>query len=190
ASIGAVDVSETNPDLVFIGTGESCIRGNIMPGDGVYKSTDAGKTWTHAGFRDAQNISKIRIHPTDPNIVFVAAFGQHGVPNDERGVFKSVDAGKTWKKVLFRDNRTAAIDISIDRGNPRVMFAALWEAFRVEYQMSSGGPGSGLFKSTDGGDTWNEITRNPGLPAGVIGRIGVSVSGADSNRVYALVEHE
>ncbi len=190
SSIGAVDVSETNPDIVFIGTGESCIRGNIMPGDGVYKSTDAGKTWTHAGFRDAQNISKIRIHPTDPNIVFVAAFGQHGVPNDERGVFKSVDAGKTWKKVLFRDNRTAAIDISIDRNNPRVMFAALWEAFRVEYQMSSGGPGSGLFKSTDGGDTWNEITRNPGLPAGVIGRIGVSVSGADSNRVFALVEHE
>jgi photosystem II stability/assembly factor-like uncharacterized protein len=190
ASVGAVDVSETNPDLVFIGTGESCIRGNIMPGDGVYKSTDAGKTWAHTGFRDAQNISKIRIHPTDPNTVFVAAFGQHGVPNDERGVFKSTDAGKTWRKVLFRNNRTAAIDLSIDRTNPRVMYAALWEAYRVEYQMSSGGPGSGLFKSTDGGDTWTEITRNPGLPAGVIGRIGVSVSGADSNRVFALVEND
>jgi photosystem II stability/assembly factor-like uncharacterized protein len=190
ASIGAVDVSETNPDLVFIGTGESCIRGNIMPGDGVYKSLDAGKTWTHVGFRDAQNISKIRIHPTDPNTVFVAAFGQHGVPNDERGVFKSTDGGKTWRRVLFRNNRTPAIDLSIDRTNPRVMYAALWEAYRVEYQMSSGGPGSGLFKSTDGGDTWTEITRNPGLPAGVVGRIGVSVSGADSNRVYALVENE
>jgi photosystem II stability/assembly factor-like uncharacterized protein len=190
ASVGAVDVSETNPDIVFIGTGESCIRGNIMPGDGVYKSTDAGKTWAHAGFRDAQNISKIRIHPTDPNTVFVAAFGQHGVPNDERGVFKSADGGRTWRKVLFRNNRTAAIDLSIDRTNPRVMYAALWEAYRVEYQMSSGGPGSGLFKSTDGGDTWTEITRNPGLPAGVIGRIGVSVSGADSNRVFALVEND
>ena len=190
ASVGAVDVSETNPDIVFIGTGESCIRGNIMPGDGVYKSTDAGKTWTHVGFRDAQNISKIRIHPTDANIVFVAAFGQHGVPNDERGIFKSTDGGTTWRKVLFRDNRTAGIDLSIDRTNPRVIYAALWEAFRVEYQMSSGGPGSGLFKSTDGGDTWTEITRNQGLPTGVIGRIGVSVSGADSNRVYALVEND
>ena len=190
ASIGAVDVSETNPDIVFIGTGESCIRGNIMPGDGVYKSVDAGKTWTHVGFRDAQNISKIRIHPTDPNTVFVAAFGQHGVPNDERGIFKSTDGGKTWRRVLFRNDRTPAIDLSIDRTNPRVMYAALWEAYRVEYQMSSGGPGSGLFKSTDGGDTWTEITRNPGLPAGVVGRIGVSVSGADSNRVYALVENE
>ncbi|HYN09288.1 MAG TPA: hypothetical protein VES67_18035 [Vicinamibacterales bacterium] len=190
SSVGAVDVSESNPDIVFIGMGESCIRGNIQPGDGMYKSTDAGKTWTHVGFRDAQNISKIRIHPTDPNIVFVAAFGQHGVPHDDRGIFKSTDGGKTWRKVLFRNNRTAGIDLSVDRNNPRVVFAALWEAHRVEYQMSSGGPGSGLFKSTDGGDTWTEITRNPGLPAGVIGRIGVSVSGGDSNRVYALVEND
>jgi photosystem II stability/assembly factor-like uncharacterized protein len=190
SSVGAVAVADSNPDIVFIGMGESCIRGNIQPGDGVYKSTDAGKTWTHVGFRDAQNISKIRIHPTDPDIVYVAAFGQHGVPNDERGIFKSTDGGKTWRKVLFRNNRTAGIDLSIDRANPRVMYAALWEAYRVEYQMSSGGPGSGLFKSTDGGDTWTEITRNAGLPAGVIGRIGVSVSGGDSNRVFALVENE
>ena len=190
SSVGAVAVSETNPDLVFIGTGESCIRGNIQPGDGVYKSTDAGKTWTHVGFRDAQNISKIRIHPTNPDIVFVAAFGQHGTPNDERGIFKSVDGGRTWKRVLFRDNKTAGIDIWIDRRSPNVVFAALWEAFRMEYTMSSGGPGSGLFKSTDGGDTWTEITRNPGMPKGMIGRIGVSVSGADSNRVYAIVEND
>jgi photosystem II stability/assembly factor-like uncharacterized protein len=190
SSVGAVAVSESNPDIVFIGTGESCIRGNIQPGDGVYRSADAGKTWTHVGFSDAQNISKIRIHPTDANIVYVAAFGQHGVPNDERGVFKSTDGGKTFRRVLFRNNRTAAIDLSIDRSNPQVLYAAMWEAYRVEYQMSSGGPGSGLFKSTDGGETWTEITRNPGLPAGVIGRIGVSVSGGDSNRVYALVENE
>lgn len=190
ASVGAVAVSESNPDLVFIGTGESCIRGNIMPGDGVYKSTDAGKTWAHVGFRDAQNISRVRIHPTNPDIVFVAAFGHYGAPNEERGLYKSVDGGRTWQRKLFRDNKTAAVDLSIDRRNPNVMFAALWEAYRVEYQMSSGGAGSGLFKSTDGGETWTEITRNPGLPAGVIGRIGVSVSGADSNRVYALVENE
>jgi photosystem II stability/assembly factor-like uncharacterized protein len=190
ASVGAVAVSESNPDVVFIGMGESCIRGNIMPGDGVYKSSDAGKTWTHVGFSESQAISKIRIHPTNPDIVYVASFGKYGAPSEERGVFKSTDGGKTWKKTLFRDDRTGAVDISVDRENPNLMYAALWEAYRVEYQMSSGGPGGGLFKSTDGGETWTEITRNPGLPTGVVGRIGVSISGADSNRVYALIEHE
>jgi photosystem II stability/assembly factor-like uncharacterized protein len=190
SSVGAVAVSETNPDLVIIGTGESCIRGNIQPGDGVYRSTDAGRTWEHVGFRDAMNISKIRIHPTDPDIVFVAAFGQYGIPNDERGVFKSTDGGRTWRRVLFRNDRTGSVDLWIDRRNPDVVFAVLWEAFRVEYSMSSGGPGSGLFKSTDGGETWTELTRNPGMPDGVIGRIGVSVSGADSDRVWALVEND
>jgi photosystem II stability/assembly factor-like uncharacterized protein len=191
SSVGAVAVSETNPDEVFIGTGESCIRGNIQPGDGVYKSMDAGKTWTHAGFKDGQNISKIRIHPTDADIVFVAVFGKYSAPNDERGIYKSTDAGKTWRRVLFRDDKTAGIDLWIDRNHPDVMFAALWEAFRLEYTMSSGGPGSGLFKSTDGGEHWTEITRNPGLPqTGPDGKIGVTVSGADSNRVYALVENE
>jgi photosystem II stability/assembly factor-like uncharacterized protein len=190
ASVGAVAVSESNPDIVYIGTGETCIRGNIMPGDGVYKSSDAGKTWTHVGFRDSQGISKIRIHPGNPEIVFVASFGKYSVPSAERGVFKSSDGGKTWRKVLYRDDKTGAIDIAIDRSNPNVMYAALWEAYRKEYQMSSGGPGSGLFKSSDGGETWSEITRNPGMPSGVVGRIGVAVSGANSNRVYALVEND
>jgi photosystem II stability/assembly factor-like uncharacterized protein len=189
-SVGAVAVSESNPDIVFIGTGETCIRGNIIPGDGVYKSTDAGRTWAHVGFSDRQNISEIRIHPTNPDIVWVAAFGYHGAPNDERGVFKTTDGGRTWRKVLFRDAKTGAIDISVDRSNPNVLYAALWEAFRNEYTMSSGGPGSGLFKSTDGGETWTEITRRPGMPSGVVGRIGVDVSGADPNRVYALVEND
>ncbi|HKV98278.1 MAG TPA: hypothetical protein VJN96_00575, partial [Vicinamibacterales bacterium] len=191
SSVGAVAVSETNPDIVYIGTGESCIRGNIQPGDGMYKSTDAGKTWTFTGFRNGQNISKIRIHPTNPDIVFVAVFGHYGAPNDERGIFKTTDGGKTWRKVLFRDNKTAGIDLWIDRNHPDVVYAALWEAFRMEYTMSSGGPGSGLFKSTDGGEHWTEITRNPGLPqTGLIGKIGVTVSAADSNRVYALVEND
>ncbi len=190
SSVGAVAVAEANPDIVFIGMGETCIRGNIMQGDGVYKSTDAGKTWTHVGLADTQAISKIRIHPRNPDIVFVAAFGHPSAPNPVRGVFKSADGGKTWKKVLFRDDRTAAIDLAIDRNNPSVMYAALWEAYRVSWQMSSGGPGSGLFKSTDGGDTWTEITHNTGLPSGLIGRIGVTVSAADSSRVYALVENE
>src|SRR5258705_4562179 len=190
ASVGAVAVSESNPDIVFIGMGETCIRGNVMAGDGVYKSTDGGKTWTNVGFAASENISKIRIHPSNPDIVFVAACGKHSVPNADRGVFKSTDGGKTWKKVLFRDDKTAAIDIAFSRTTPNVMYAALWEAFRKEYTMSSGGPGSGLFKSTDGGETWTEITRATGLPSGVIGRIGVGVSDANPNLVYALVENE
>ena len=190
SSVGAVAVSESNPDVVYIGTGESCIRGNIMPGDGVYKSTDAGKTWTHIGFTGSDAISKIRVHPSNPDVVFVADFGRYGIASDERGIYKSADGGKNWKRVLFRDNKTGGVDVEIDRRNPNVMFAALWEAYRVEYQMSSGGPGSGLFKSTDGGETWREITRNSGLPSGLVGKISIGISGADSNRVYALIENE
>jgi len=190
SSVGALAVSDSNPDILFIGMGEACIRGNIQPGDGVYKSTDAGKTWTHVGFGASQAISKIRIHPSNPQIVFVASFGRYGTPSEERGIYKSTDGGATWRRTLFRDPRTGGVDISIDPHNPNVMFAALWEAYRVEYQMSSGGPGSGLFKSTDGGEHWTEVTRNPGLPRGVVGKIGVAVSGADSNRVYAIVENE
>jgi len=191
ASVGAVAVSETNPDLVLIGMGESAIRGNIMPGDGIYRSADAGKTWEHVGFQNVDAISKIRIHPTNPDIAFAAVFGQYSVPSEERGIYKSTDGGRTWRKVLYRDDKTGGVDISIDRNNPDVMYAALWEAYRKEYQMSSGGPGCGLFKSTDGGEHWTEITRNPGLPQeGLVGRIGVSVSRANSNRVYALVEND
>lgn len=190
SSVGAIAVSESNPDTIYIGTGESCIRGNILPGDGVYKSTDAGKTWTHIGFTASDAISKVRVHPTNPDIVFVADFGNYGAPSAERGVFKSADGGKSWKRVLFRDDKTGAVDVEIDRRDPNVMFAALWEAYRVEYQMSSGGPGSGLFKSTDGGETWKEITHNPGMPQGIMGKITVGISRADSTRVYALVENE
>jgi photosystem II stability/assembly factor-like uncharacterized protein len=191
ASVGAVAVSETSPDLVFIGTGETCIRGNIMPGDGVYRSRDAGETWEHVGFRDSHGISKIRIHPANPDIIFVASFGKYSAPSEERGVFKSTDGGDTWRKVLYRDDQTGAIDIVIDRNDPNVMYASLWQAFRREYTMSSGGPGSGMFKSTDGGETWTEITRNPGMPQeGVVGRIGLAVSSANSNRVYALFEND
>ncbi len=190
ASVGAVAVSETNPDLVFIGTGETCIRGNILPGDGVYRSRDAGETWEHVGFSESHGISKIRIHPTDPDVVYVASFGKYGVPSEERGLYRSADGGDSWERVLFRDDRTGAIDVALDRNDPNVVYAALWEAFRKEYTMSSGGPGSGMFKSVDGGDTWAEITRNPGMPEdGVVGRIGLAVSSANSERVYALFEH-
>ena len=191
ASVGAVAVSETNPDLVFLGTGETCIRGNIMPGDGVYRSRDAGETWEHVGFGQSHGISKIRIHPTNPDIVYVASFGKYSAPSEERGVFKSSDGGETWRRVLYRNDETGAIDIVIDRNNPNVLYAALWEAYRKEYQMSSGGPGSGMFKSTDAGETWTEITRNPGMPQeGVVGRIGLAVSSANSDRVYSLFEND
>jgi photosystem II stability/assembly factor-like uncharacterized protein len=188
-SVGAVAVSESDPNVVYIGMGESAIRGDIMPGDGVYKSTDAGKTWKHIGFEGSDAISKIRVDPTNANIVYVADFGKYSVPSEQRGVFKSTDGGATWRKVLYRNPETGAVDISIDPHNPNVIYAALWQAYRKEYQMSSGGPGSGLFKSTDGGEHWTEITHNPGLPAGIDGKIGVSISGADSNRVFAIIEN-
>jgi photosystem II stability/assembly factor-like uncharacterized protein len=190
SSVGAVAVSESHPDVVYIGMGETCIRGNIMPGDGVYKSTDGGRKWAHVGFRNSDAIAKIRIHPTNPDIVYVASFGLYYGPSEERGVFKTTDGGKTWKRTLFKDPRTGAVDIVVDAVNPNVLYAALWEAYRIEYQMSSGGPGSGLYKSTDGGETWSEITRNPGMPSGVVGRIGIAGTKADSNRIYALVENE
>jgi len=188
SSVGAVAVAESNPDVVYIGMGETEFRGNIMQGDGVYRSTDAGKTWTHLGLQETQAIAKIRVDPRNPDVVYVAAFGHPYGRNAERGVFKSTDGGKSWRKVLYRDDKTAAIDLVIDPGNPSVVYAALWEASRTPWSMSSGGPGSGLFKSIDGGETWKEITRNPGLPSGVIGKIGVSVSPVDPNRVFAIVE--
>ena len=191
ASVGAVAVSETDPDLVFIGMGETCIRGNIMPGDGVYRSRDGGENWEHVGFGESHGISKIRIHPTNPDIIFVASFGKYSVPSEERGVFRSTDGGDTWTRVLFRNDETGAIDISIDRNNPDIIYASLWEAYRKEYQMSSGGPGSGLFKSTDGGETWDGDHAQRRAPQeGLVGRIGVSVSRANSDRVYALVEND
>jgi photosystem II stability/assembly factor-like uncharacterized protein len=190
SSIGAVAVAASNPDVVYIGTGEADIRGNIIQGGGAYKSSDAGKTWTHIGLADTQVIAKIRVHPTNPDLVYVAAFGHHAAANADRGVYRSKDGGKTWEKILFRDNKTGADELVIDPKNPQVIYVALWEAYRNAFEMSSGGPGSGIFKSTDGGDHWTEISRNPGLPKTMLGKIGLSVSGADSNRVYAQIEAE
>ncbi len=150
--------------------GESCFRGNIIQGDGVYKTTDAGKTWTHVGLANTEVVSKIRVHPTNPDIVYAAVLGHTYGPNDDRGVFRSKDGGKTWEKVLFRNNKTGAIDLSMDPKNPDVLYAAFWEVYRTSWSMESGGPGGGLFKSTDGGTTWTELTKNPGMPSGLWGR--------------------
>jgi len=190
SSVGAVAVSESDPNTIFIGMGESCIRGDIQPGDGVYKSTDAGKTWTHIGFANSDAISRIRIHPTNPNIVFVADFGKYGVNSEERGIFKSTDGGKTWRNVLYKGPNAGGIDVEIDQKDPNIMYASIWEAYRKEWEMSSGGPASGMYKSTDGGETWTEITRAKGLPTGLDGKIGLSVSPVDPNRVFALIENE
>jgi photosystem II stability/assembly factor-like uncharacterized protein len=190
SSVGAVAVAESSPDTVFIGMGETELRGDVIQGDGIYKSVDAGKTWKSSGLADSQNIARIRVHPTDANRVYAAALGHTYGPNAERGVFRSTDGGATWKKILFRDERTGAVDLCLDPSNPQVVYAALWEVFRTPHSLSSGGPGSGLFKSTDGGDSWTEISRNSGLPKGTLGKIGVAVAPGGSNRVYAIVEAE
>jgi len=188
SSVGAVAVAPSNPDVVYIGMGESALRGNVMQGDGVYKSTDAGRTWQHIGLADTLTISRIRVDPDNPDTVYVAALGDPTQPTAARGVYRSRDGGRTWTKVLFRDERTGAIDLALDPASPNTLYAALWEVKRIPWQLWSGGPGSGVFKSTDGGSTWSEITHASGLPGGVLGRIGLDVSPANPRRLYALVE--
>ncbi|HCT52092.1 MAG TPA: glycosyl hydrolase [Balneola sp.] len=191
-SVGAITVAPSDPNVIYVGMGETDIRGNMSAGDGMYKSTDAGKTWKHIGLGESQFIGDIEVHPSNDDIVWVAAmgqiFGEEG--NEERGVYKSTDGGTTWKKVLFRNNKTGAVDIAVDPNNPRILFAALWEAYRNPWEMSSGGEGSGLFRSKDGGETWEEISKFPGMPKGLLGKIGVAVSPANSNRVWAIIENQ
>ncbi len=188
SSVGAIAVAESNPDVVYVGMGEVALRGNVIQGDGVYKTTDAGRTWTHVGLEKTMAIGRIRVHPSNPDVVYVAALGNPYGPNPERGVFKTTDGGKTWDRVLFRDEKTGAVDLTLDAKNPDTLYAGFWEVFRTPHSLSSGGPGGGLFKTSDGGKTWTELTKKPGLPAPIWGKIGVSVSGADPNRVYAIIE--
>jgi photosystem II stability/assembly factor-like uncharacterized protein len=187
ASIGAIAVAQSDHNIIYVGSGEACIRGNISYGNGVYKSVDAGKTWKNVGLKDTQHIGALIIDPRNPNIVFVAALGHAYGSNEERGVFRTTDGGATWQKVLYKDNKTGAIDVVFDPNNSSTLFASLWEVYRNPWSLNSGGPGSGLYKSTDAGTTWTHVEGH-GLPSGIMGRIGISVSGADSNKIYAMVE--
>ncbi len=190
ASVGALAVAPSDPNVIYAGMGESTIRGNVSHGDGVYRSTDAGKTWVHCGLAETRNIGKVRVHPQNADLVYVAALGHAHGANSERGVYRSRDGGKTWERVLFRSEKAGAIDLAIDPNNPRILYATLWEARRGPYELVSGGEGSGIFKSTDGGDTWTEISHKNGLPKGMLGKIGVAVSAAQPDRVWAIVEAE
>ncbi|MGH9333353.1 MAG: WD40/YVTN/BNR-like repeat-containing protein, partial [Vicinamibacteria bacterium] len=190
APIGAMDVARSNGSVLYVGTGESCPRQDLTPGDGVYKSTDGGETWTHVGLEKTRHISKLRIHPTNPDIVYVAAVGDIFGTNPERGVYRTRDGGKTWEQVLYKSDQAGAWDLTIDPTNPDVLYASLNRFQRLPWDQYSGGPDSGLYKTTDGGDTWTEITRRPGLPRGVVGKIGVAISPARPSRVWALVEAE
>jgi photosystem II stability/assembly factor-like uncharacterized protein len=187
-TIGAIAVDESNPDVVYVGGGETPIRGNVSNGDGLWKTTDGGKTWTKLPIGNTGQTARILIHPTNANRVYLAALGDVWKPTRERGLYRSDDAGKSWKQILFRDDSTGAIDLVMDPSNPNTLYAAFWQAGRTSWSLSSGGKGSGIFKSTDGGDHWTEITRNPGLPKGVLGKIGITVSPANPQRLWALIE--
>jgi photosystem II stability/assembly factor-like uncharacterized protein/uncharacterized protein (DUF2164 family) len=185
-NIGAIAVASSDANVIYVGTGEPGLRSDITYGNGMWKSTDAGKTWTHIGLEDTRHIAKVLIDPHDPNLVLVAAIGHAYGPNAERGVFRSTDGGKTWQKVLYEDDKTGAVDLVSDPHNPRIVYAAMYQELRTPWSFTSGGPGSGIYKSTDEGATWTEL-KGHGLPEGLSGRIGLAV-GADSSTVYALIE--
>ncbi len=188
-AIGAIAVSESDPNVIYVGTGEACIRGNIVGGNGVYKSIDTGKTWKFVGLADTHAVGRLAVNPKNPDIAFVAALGHPFGDNEERGIFRTQDGGKTWQKVLYKDAKSGGIDVVFDPTNANILFAALWQARRTPWSLDSGGPGSGLYRSIDGGTTWKELKAH-GLPEGILGRIGVTVSGANPNRVWAVIEAE
>ena len=190
SAVGAIAVANSDPNVIYVGTGESCVRTDSSHGDGVYKSTDAGKTWQNMGLKETRHIARIRIHPQNPQVVFVAALGNPYGPNPERGVYRSIDGGKSWKLVLHKSDKAGAIDLTMDPNNPRILFAAIFETLSSPWNTSSGGPDSGLYKTTDGGETWVDISDNAGLPTGIKGRMAVAVSPPKPGRIWAQIEAE
>ena len=189
-SIGAIEVAEGDPNVIYVGGGEKTVRGNVSSGYGMWKTEDAGKTWQKAGLEKSRHIPRIAIHPKDHNIVYAAVLGNIYKPTEERGVYKSIDGGKNWKKTLFANENAGAVDLIMDPNNPRILYASTWNVRRTPYSLSSGGEGSALWKSTDSGETWKEISTNKGFPTDTLGIIGVTVSPANSERVWALVENK
>jgi photosystem II stability/assembly factor-like uncharacterized protein len=189
-SVGAVSVSETDNNVIYVGMGEKTVRGNVSSGDGIWKSENAGKTWKHMGLKNSRHIPRMRIHPKNSDVVFAAVLGDLYKPTQDRGVYKTIDGGESWKKVLFADENSGAIDLVFDPNNPRILYATTWDVRRTPYSLSSGGKGSALYKSTDGGETWANISTNKGLPNGIWGISGVTVSPVNSDIVYALIENE
>ncbi len=190
SDVGAIAVADSDPNVIYVGMGETPIRGNVSHGDGMYKSVDAGRTWTHIGLEATRQIGRVRIHPKNPDIVYACALGHVWAPNDERGIYKTIDGGKTWKQIYTRGPKAGCSDLELDPTNPNVIWAGFWEAYRKPWLLDSGGPGSGLVKSTDGGETWTDLTRSPGLPKGIIGTVGVAVSPVNPDRIFAGIEAE
>jgi photosystem II stability/assembly factor-like uncharacterized protein len=186
--VGAIAVSDSDPNILYVGMGEAPIRGNVSYGDGIYKSMDAGKTWKKLGLENTRQIARIRIHPKDPDIAYACALGHAFGPNEERGLYKTTDGGKNWKQIYTRGPKAGCIDVVLDPHNSNVIWAGFWQVIRKPWVFESGGPGSGLFKSTDGGDTWTDMTRAPGLPKGVIGTVGVDISPVNSDRIFVQIE--
>ncbi|MEO1258206.1 MAG: glycosyl hydrolase [Bacteroidota bacterium] len=189
-SIGAVAVAESDPNVIYVGEGEQTLRGNVSSGKGMWRSTDAGETWKFIGLKKSEHIGRIRIHPANPDLVYVAVIGNLWIPNEERGLYRSKDGGQNWEKILYESDKAGAVDVVFDPNNPRIIYASTWQMKRNGYRMDSGGPGSHLWKSTDGGDTWEKLTNRPGLPTSTIGIIGVTVSPLNSDRVWAIIEAE
>lgn len=189
-SIGAVAVSDWDPNVVWVGAGEVTVRGNVSHGDGVWRSTDAGKTWSHAGLSDSRHIPRIRVHPRDPDTVWVAALGHLSGPNEERGVYKTTDGGASWERVLFVSDEVGCVDLALDPTNPRILYATMWRVLRTPYSLESGGPGCGIWKTSDAGATWSELSGSPGLPKGTLGIAGITVSPSNPENLYAIVEAE
>ncbi|WP_298526815.1 glycosyl hydrolase [uncultured Christiangramia sp.] len=189
-SIGAIEVAKSDPNVMYVGGGEKTVRGNVSSGYGIWKTEDAGKTWSSAGLKNSRHVPRIVIHPKDYNTVYAAVLGNIYKPTDERGVYKSTDGGKNWKKVLFSNADAGAVDLIMDPNNPRILYASTWNVQRTPYSLSSGGEGSALWKSTDSGETWKKISENKGFPKDTLGIIGVTVSPANSERVWAIVENK